>query len=125
MAIRFEDIDTDIGTFFRKHRVENSDIIKEFLIICVLDIERVKFLKKRFSELIRILRIYMLHSFTASDQVMLQFSSLLEICIAGCTAESHEERMDIVYVTNMTIISYQLNILLVLFHASSCKFPNP
>ena len=32
--------------------------------------------------------------------------------------------MDIVYVTNMAIISYQLNILLVLFDASSCKFPN-
>ena len=32
--------------------------------------------------------------------------------------------MNVVYVTNMTIILYQLNILLVLFDASSCKLPN-
>ena len=66
----------------------------------------------------------MLHMFTTSDQVTLQVSSLLKICIASWTAESLEECMDIVYVTNMTFISYQLNILLRLFDASSCKFPN-
>ena len=66
----------------------------------------------------------MLHTFTASDQMTLQVSSLLKICIANWTAESLEEGIDIVYVTNMTIISYQLNIFLVLFDASSCKFPN-
>ena len=52
----------------------------------------------------------MLHSFTASDQVTLQVSRLLELCIASWTAESFEECMDFVYVTNMTIISYQLSI---------------
>ena len=45
----------------------------------------------------------MLHSFAASDQVTFQVSSLLEICIAGWTAESLEECTDIVYVTKMTI----------------------
>ena len=67
----------------------------------------------------------MLHTFTASDQMTLQVSSLLKICIAIWTAESLEEGIDIVNVTNMTIISYQLNILLLLFDASSCKFSNP
>ena len=67
--------------------------------------------------------IYMLHTFTASDQVTLQVSRLLEICIASWTAESFEECMDNVYVTNVTIILYQLNTFLVLFDASSCKFP--
>ena len=66
----------------------------------------------------------MLHSFSASDQVTLQVSSLLEIFIASWAAESLEECIDIVYVTNMTIISYPQNILLVLFYASSCKLPN-
>ena len=66
----------------------------------------------------------MLHTFNASDQVTLQVSSLLEICIASWTAESLEECMDIVYVTNVTIISYQLDIFPVLFDASSCRFPN-
>ena len=53
----------------------------------------------------------MLHSFSTSDQVTLQVFSLLEICISGWTVESVEESMDFVYVPNMTIISYQLNIL--------------
>ena len=35
--------------------------------------------------------------------------------------ESFAECMDIFYVANMAIILYQLNILLVLFHALSCK----
>ena len=94
------------------------------MIICVLDIKRVKLIKKRFSEMIHILWVYMLHTFTASDQMTLQVSSLLKLCIASWTAESLEECIDIVYVTNMTFISYQLNILLILFDASSCKFPN-
>ena len=94
------------------------------MIIFVLDIERVKFTKKRFSELLRNFWIYMLHSFSASDQVTLQVSSLSEICVTGLTAESLEECTDIVYVTNMTFISYQLNILLLLFETSSSKFPN-
>ena len=94
------------------------------MIICVLDIERFKLIKKRFSELLHILWIYVLHSFTASDQVTLRVSSLLEIGIASWTAESLEECMDIVYVTNMAIISYKLIILLLLFDSSSCKFPN-
>ena len=54
----------------------------------------------------------------------LQVSSLLKICIASWTAQSLEEGMDIVYVTNVTIISYQLNTFLELFDASSYKFPN-
>ena len=54
----------------------------------------------------------------------LQVSSLLEICAAGWTAKSLEECMDIVYVTNLTALSFQLNILLVLFEASSCEFSN-
>ena len=66
----------------------------------------------------------MLHSFTAPDQVALEFSNLLELCIASWTVESLEECIDIVYVTNMTSISYQLDLLLILFIASSCKFPN-
>ena len=74
--------------------------------------------------MLHILWIYMLHTFTAFDQVTLQVSSLLKISITSWTAESLEECIDIVYVTNMTIISYQLNILLILFDASSCKFPN-
>ena len=112
--------------FFRytdRFKVENSKNIREFLIICVLDIERVKLIKKSFSELMHILWINTLHSFTAY-QVTLQVSSLLEICIASWTAERLEECMDIVDVTNMTNIWYELNILLVLFDASSCKFPN-
>ena len=85
--------------FFRytdRLKFENSYLIKEFLIICVLDIEQVKLIKKHFSELIHIRWIYMLHSFTASVQVTLQVSSSLEICIANWTAESLEECMDIV-----------------------------
>ena len=105
-------------------KVENSYIIKEFVIICVLDIERVKLIKKRFSELIHILWKYMLHSFTASDQMTLQVFSLSEVCIASWTAEELEQCMDVVYVTNVTIIWYQLNVLLVIFDAWSCKFPN-
>ena len=66
----------------------------------------------------------MLHKFISSNQVTLQVSSPLEICVASWTAESLEECMDIVYVTNMTIILYQLNTFLVLFDASLCKFPN-
>ena len=67
----------------------------------------------------------MLHTFTASNQVTLEVSSLLEICIASWTVESLEECMDIVFLTtNVTIIAYQLNTFLVLFDASSCKFPN-
>ena len=57
----------------------------------------------------------MLHTFTASDQVTLQVSILLELCIASWKAESLEECMDIVYVTFVTIIMYQLNSFLVLF----------
>ena len=59
------------------------------------------------------------HSFTASDQVTLQVSNPLETWIASWTAEGFDECMDIVNVTEMTIISHQLNILLVLFDASS------
>ena len=113
--------------FFRythRFKVENTLIIKEFLITCVLDIEVVNLIKKRFSELIHILWLYMLHSFTASDQVTLQVSGLLEIFIASWTAEGLEKCMDVVYVTNITIILYQLGVLLVLFDASSCKLPN-
>ena len=66
----------------------------------------------------------MLHSFTASNQVTLHVSSLLEKCIESWTAESLEECMDIVYLTIMTITSYQLDVLLVLFDISLCKFPN-
>ena len=113
--------------FFRytdRLKVENNQIVKKFLIISVLNIERVKPIEKRFSKLIRILWIYMLHSFEASDQMTLQVSRLLEICIASWTAESPEDCMGIVYVTNMTIISYQLKILLVHFDTSSGKFPN-
>ena len=107
-----------------RFKVENSYLFKGFLIICILDIERVKLIKKRFSELIHLLWIYMLHTLTASEQMTLQVSCILKICIANWTAESLEESLDIVYVTIMTIISYQLNILLILFDASSCKFPN-
>ena len=78
-------------------------------------------IKKRFWELIRNRCIYVLHSFIPSDQVTLQVANLLEICIASWTAERLEECMDVVYVTNMTNISYQLNILLVFFDASSFK----
>ena len=81
-------------------------------------------MKKGFLELTHILWIYMLHSFTASDQVTLQVSSLLEIRIASWKAESFEECMDVVYATNMTIKLYQLNILLLLFDAPSCKLHN-
>ena len=90
--------------------------------MCVLDIELVKLIKKRFSELIHNLRIYMLHLFTASEQVTPQVSSLLELCIASWTAKSLEECMDVVCVTNMTFVSYQLNIFsyfLILRRASS------
>ena len=86
-------------------------------------IEWDKLIKKHLSELIRILRIYMLHSFTASDQVTLQVTSLLDKFIASRTVKSLEECTDIVYVTNMTTLLYQLNILLVLLKALSCKFP--
>ena len=66
----------------------------------------------------------MLHSFTASDQVTLRVSSFFEICTGSWTAESFEECIDNFYETNMTIVLYELNILLVLFGTSSCKFPN-
>ena len=68
--------------------------------------------------------IYMLHWFTASDQVTLQVSSLLKYVSQVGQRKSLEKCMDIVYVTNMTIISYQQNIVLVLFDSSSCNFPN-
>ena len=66
----------------------------------------------------------MLHTFTASDQRTLHVSSLLKICITSWTAESLEECKDIVNVTNVTFILYQLDTFLVVFDASSCKFPN-
>ena len=90
-----------------------------------MDIERVKLIKKRFSELMHILWMYMLHSFTASQQATLQVSSLLEIGIAVWTAKSLEVCMDIIYVTIMTVISYQLHSLLILFDASLCKLIQP
>ena len=65
----------------------------------------------------------MLHSFTASDEATLQVSSLLEICVACSTAESFKECTDIVYETNETIISYQVNTFLVFFDALSCNSP--
>ena len=113
--------------FFRytdRFEVENSKIIKEFLIFCLLDIERLKLINRRFLELIHNLCIYMLHPVTASDQVTLQVSCLLEICIGNRLAESLEECMDVVYVTHMTTILCQLNFPPALFDASSCKLPN-
>ena len=137
MAIRFEGIEADIGTCSPMQVVvlvflnfsfgiqidSKSKIIKEFLIIRVLVIEGVKLIKNRFAQLIHSL-LFMLHSFTAIDQVTLQVSNLLERCIASWSAESLEECMDKVYLTNMTILTYEVNIFLILFDASSCKFAN-
>ena len=137
MSISFEDFEFDTGTcvpiqvvvlvfliFYSGIQIDSNRIIKEFLIICALDIERIKLIKIRSSEFIHVFWIYMLHSFTASDRLMLQVSSLSEICIASWTTKSVEECIDVVYSTIVTVISQQLNTLLVLFDASSCKCPN-
>ena len=77
VVFRFEDSENDIGTCLpiqvvvlvflnfssaiRVDSISKTARLIEFLIICVLEIERVKLMKKRFSELIHVLWIYMLH----------------------------------------------------------------
>ena len=109
-------------------RVKFCQIIEQFLLIPLWDVECTQLFKKRFSQFVNIFWVNMLNTITTSNQISFQIPRLWEKCVTRSTAEGFEQCVDVVDVAKVIVVSWRcdalLNFWVLLRHSSPISFPS-
>ena len=88
-----------------RFEIENCQVLEQFLLVFIRDIECIQLFKKRFSQFVNILWVNMFNTITTSNQMSFQIPRLCEKCVTRNTSESFEQCIDVVDVANVIVVS--------------------
>ena len=86
-------------------KVKYYQVLEQFLLLFIWDVECIQLFKKRFSQFVNILWINMFNPITTSNQMSFQIPRLWEKSLSRSTPESFEQRVDVVDVANVIVVA--------------------
>ena len=85
--------------------MQYCQILEQFLLIPIWDVEGIQLFKKRFSQLVNILWVNMFTAITTSNQTSFQIPRLREKFVTRSTPEGFEQCVDVVDVSEVTVVA--------------------
>ena len=102
-------------------KIKYCQVLEQFLIISILDIECIQLFKKRFSQIVDIFWVNMFNAITTGNQMSFQIPRLWEKCVTRNTLESFEQCIDVVDVANVIVVAKKLDTFFILLNTSSTE----
>ena len=96
-----------VGVFLDTNglKVKYCQVLEQFLLVFIWDIEWIQLFKKRFSQFVNILWVSMFNTITTSNQMSFQIPRLWEKCVTRSTPEGFEQRIDVVDLANVVVVA--------------------